>query len=114
MPQCLVAVVAGTILPWLAARDRRLLKQIDLDEAEALDEDEEVDMEIVKIRDMVRQWKSEAARQGRPLKLPRMPFMLRNIWTAALVLFGLIMMSTFFVRTVTQVRNWLRCTMGCC
>lgn len=28
--------------------------------------------------------------------------MLRNIWTAALILFGTIMMSTFFITTVTQ------------
>lgn len=31
-----------------------------------------------------------------------MPFMLRNIWTAGLVLFGLVMMSTFFIRKVWQ------------
>lgn len=31
------------------------------------------------------------------------PFMLRNIWTAGLVLFGLIMGSTFFITKVWQV-----------
>jgi len=67
-----------------------------------------------RIRELVRQWKAEAARHGRPLKLPRsellwgswltvVPFMLRNIWTAGLTLFGLVMMSTFFVQTVLQV-----------
>lgn len=80
--------------------DERLLRKID---KEMENEQEEVDAEIMKIREMVREWKAEAARQGKPLKLPRMPFMLRNIWTAALVLFGVIMMSTFFIRTVTQV-----------
>jgi len=29
--------------------------------------------------------------------------MLRNIWTAGLTLFGLVMMSTFFIQTVWQV-----------
>ncbi|KAK1920805.1 major facilitator superfamily domain-containing protein [Papiliotrema laurentii] len=89
-----VAIIAGTLLPYLNARDRRLLKPEQGDE----DEDEELD----RIRNMVREWKAEAARDGQPLKLPRMPFMLRNIWTAGLVLFGLIMMSTFFITTVVQ------------
>ncbi|KAG9007123.1 hypothetical protein FRB90_009533 [Tulasnella sp. 427] len=95
----LVAVIAGTALPYLAAMDARLLKQIDkeIEDAEA-----QMDAELVKIRQMVREWKSEAARKGRPLQLPRMPFMLRNIWTAALLLFGVIMMSTFFITTVFQ------------
>lgn len=94
-----VAVIAGTALPYLAAMDARLLKQIDkeMEDAEA-----EMDAELVKIREMVRQWKAEAARKNHPLQLPRMPFMLRNIWTAALVLFGVIMMSTFFITTVFQ------------
>ena len=74
-------------------------------------------MEMDKIREMVREWKAEAARHGRPLKLPTsesfpdqgrdslsVPFMLRNIWTAGLVLFGLIMGSTFFITKVWQVR----------
>jgi solute carrier family 45 protein 1/2/4 len=56
-----VAIFAGTLLPYLAARDHRLLKQHDAD-----DEDEEID----RVREMVRQWKAEAARDGRPLKLP--------------------------------------------
>jgi solute carrier family 45 protein 1/2/4 len=68
-----VAIIAGTLLPYLAARDRRLLKptghkttsQVDED-----DSDEEEDVEMDKIREMVRGWKAEAARHGRPLKLP--------------------------------------------
>lgn len=79
-----------------------------------------------RIREMVQQWKAEAAREGRPLKLPTskvlattsstsktcadvssgsgnpVPFMLRNIWTAGLVLFGCLMMSTFFITKVWQ------------
>ncbi|KZT42881.1 MFS general substrate transporter [Sistotremastrum suecicum HHB10207 ss-3] len=89
----IVAVLAGSLIPWLAGRDRRLL-------AHDAADDEDEDAEFVRIREMVRSWKSEAAREGRPLKLPTMPFMLRNIWTAALVLFAIIMFSTFFITTV--------------
>ncbi|KAK8861283.1 hypothetical protein IAR55_002102 [Kwoniella newhampshirensis] len=101
-----VAIIAGTLLPYLNARDRRLLKPTsekrrdgELDE-EVSDEEEDVEME--RIREMVQQWKAEAAREGRPLKLPTMPFMLRNIWTAGLVLFGMLMGSTFFITKVWQ------------
>ncbi|KAJ9096390.1 hypothetical protein QFC21_005212 [Naganishia friedmannii] len=66
-----VAIVAGTILPYLAARDHRLLKP----ESEKVDDDSESDSddedrELTRIQEMVRQWKAEAAREGRPLKLP--------------------------------------------
>ncbi|KAF8341364.1 major facilitator superfamily domain-containing protein [Cantharellus anzutake] len=87
----IVAIFAGTLLPWLNQRDRRLL---------ASEEDENVDQELARIRAMVREWKAEAARAGKPLQLPTMPFMLRNIWTAALVLFVAVMASTFFIQTV--------------
>jgi solute carrier family 45 protein 1/2/4 len=89
----IVAVIAGTLLPYLASRDNRLLKETD---------DESPDVEIVRIRETVRQWKAEAAREGRQLQLPVMPFMLRNIWTGALLLFSVVMMSTFFITTVWQ------------
>jgi len=36
-------------------------------------------------------------------ELISVPFMLRNIWTAGLVLFALIMGSTFFITKVWQV-----------
>ncbi|ORY25239.1 major facilitator superfamily domain-containing protein [Naematelia encephala] len=96
-----VAIIAGTLLPYLAARDRRLLKP-DSEKDEDDDEEDEEDIELERIREMVRQWKAEAARQGRPLKLPTMPFMLRNIWTAGLVLFAMVMASTFFITKVWQ------------
>jgi solute carrier family 45 protein 1/2/4 len=117
----IVAIVAGTLLPYLNARDRRLLKPTNHKHVSEIDEDdseeEEEDVEMDKIREMVREWKAEAARHGRPLKLPTskhsflrlnldslpVPFMLRNIWTAGLVLFGLIMGSTFFITKVWQV-----------
>ncbi|QRV72474.1 MFS/sugar transport protein [Ceratobasidium sp. AG-Ba] len=93
-----VAVAAGTILPFLASRDKRLLLPdlpVDPNNPEAAD-----DAEMVRCRELVKQWRSEAAREGRPLKLPTMPFMLRNIWTGALLLYALLMFSTFFVKTV--------------
>ena len=63
------AIIAGTILPYLAARDRRLLKPATEKDVEDEDEDEE-DVELERIREMVKQWKAEAARNGRPMKLP--------------------------------------------
>jgi len=88
-----VGVAAGTILPHLAARDRRLMgDKVDLDDT----------AEISRLRATVRQWRIEAARQGKALQLPVMPFLLRNIWTGALVFFSLLMFSTFFISTVFQ------------
>ena len=60
------------------------------------------DAEIARLRDMVRQWRVDAARAGKPLKLPVMPFLLRNIWTGALLFFSFLTFMTFFVSTVTQ------------
>ncbi|ODN76973.1 hypothetical protein L202_05536 [Cryptococcus amylolentus CBS 6039] len=102
----LVAIVAGTLLPYFAVRDRRLLKPTsdrlrDGDLPPDASEDDD-DIEMARIREMVQQWKAEAARAGRPMRLPSMPFMLRNIWTAGLILFGCLMMSTFFITKVWQ------------
>jgi solute carrier family 45, member 1/2/4 len=91
----IVAVIAGTILPHLASRDRRLM---------AHKEDVDEDAEITRIKTTVRQWKAEAARKGKPLRLPMMPFVLRNIWTGALLLFSILTFSTFFIKTVAQVK----------
>ena len=69
-----VAIAAGTLLPYLNARDRRLLKPTNHKHVSEIDEDdseeEEEDVEMDKIREMVTEWKAEAARHGRPLKLP--------------------------------------------
>ncbi|KAI0052977.1 MFS general substrate transporter [Auriscalpium vulgare] len=89
----IVAVGAGTILPHLARRDVRLL---------AHEGDDDEDAEISRLRDTIRQWQAEAARHGRPLRLPIMPFLLRNIWMGALLLFSAITFSTFFITTVVQ------------
>ncbi|KAF8205098.1 hypothetical protein BJ912DRAFT_940249 [Pholiota molesta] len=89
----IVGVVAGTILPHLASRDHRLMThKTDVDE----------NAEISRLRATVRQWKVDAARQGKALHLPVMPFLLRNIWTGALILFSLLTFSTFFISTVFQ------------
>jgi len=88
----IVAVCAGTVLPHLSRRNQDLLSRRDEDE----------DEESARLRKMVREWKAEAARKGKPLRLPFMPFLLRNIWTGALLLFTLLTFSTFFIKTVTQ------------
>ena len=88
-------MVAGTVLPHLATRDRRILARYD---------NETQDEELNYLRKLVREWRVEAARQNRPLRLPMMPFLLRNIWTGAMLLFSLLSFSTFFISTVFQVR----------
>ncbi|KAF8974437.1 hypothetical protein BDZ97DRAFT_1646725 [Flammula alnicola] len=90
----IVGVIAGTILPHLATRDHRLM-------AHKADVDE--DAETSRLRAAVHHWRVEAARQGRALHLPVMPFLLRNIWTGALLFFSFLTFSTFFISTVTQL-----------
>ncbi|PCH41129.1 MFS general substrate transporter [Wolfiporia cocos MD-104 SS10] len=88
----IVAVTAGATLPHLARRDSRLLPQ----------EGEDEDTELARLRATVREWRAEAALKGRPMRLPWMPFLLRNIWSGAMVLFGAITFSTFFITKVWQ------------
>ncbi|KAF8917872.1 MFS general substrate transporter [Mucidula mucida] len=90
----IVGVVSGTILPHLASRDRRLM---------AHKEDVDEDAEITRIRNTIREWRAEAARRGKPLRLPVMPFLLRNIWMGAMLWFSLLMLCTVLVKTVTQL-----------
>ncbi|EMD40799.1 hypothetical protein CERSUDRAFT_45210 [Gelatoporia subvermispora B] len=89
----IVAVAAGALLPRLTRRDTRLL---------AHEGDEDEDAEMTRLRAQVLQWRANAARQGRPLQLPYMPFFLRNIWTAALIWFTILTFSTFFITKVWQ------------
>lgn len=89
-----VGVITGVLLPHLASRDRRLMGHKD---------DVDDDAEMARLRNTVRQWRVDAARQGKPLRLPVMPFLLRNIWTGALLLFSALTFSTFFITTVFQV-----------
>jgi len=86
----LVAVTCGTVVPHLASRDRRLLEPDDPDK----------DEEALRCQELVWSWREEASKQGKAVRLPRMPFMLRNIWTTSLVAFTLLMFSTFFIREV--------------
>ncbi len=69
-----VAIVAGTVLPYLSARDHRLLapekKKLHDDEEDDSDDEDEDDKELSRIKEMVRQWKLDASREGRPLRLP--------------------------------------------
>ncbi|THV08418.1 MFS general substrate transporter [Dendrothele bispora CBS 962.96] len=89
----IVAVVAGTVLPHMASRDRRLQgHKGDINE----------DAELERLRDTILQWRAEAARKGKPLRLPMMPFLLRNIWTGALLFFSFLTFMTFFVKTAVQ------------
>ncbi|KAK0498608.1 hypothetical protein EDD18DRAFT_1158376 [Armillaria luteobubalina] len=88
-----VSVISGTVLPHLASRDRRLM---------AHKEDVDEDAELTRIRNMVHEWRTEAARKGRPLCLPVMPFLLRNIWTGAMLWFSLLTFSTFLITDVKQ------------
>ena len=89
-----VAIAAGIVLPHLARRDVRLLAPSD---------EEDEDAELARLRDTVRRWQVEAARKGKPLRLPIMPFLLRNVWMGAMLLFSLITASTFFITQVWQV-----------
>ena len=89
-----VAIAAGIVLPHLARRDVRLLAPSD---------EEDEDAELAHLRDTVRRWQAEAARKGKPLRLPIMPFLLRNVWMGAMLLFTLITTSTFFITRVWQV-----------
>jgi hypothetical protein len=52
---------------------------------------------------MVMQWQAEAVSKGKPLRLPIMPFLLRNIWMGAMLLFSFVTASTFFITKVWQV-----------
>ena len=69
--------------------------------------DEDEDAELTRLREQVHEWRAQAARQDRPLRLPIMPFFLRNIWTGALLLFTCLSLATFFVTRVllARVRN---------
>lgn len=66
------------MLPKLADRDRRLLKptevieeDAELESPESAQRDQVAGAETARVRELVRVWKADAARDGRPLKLPR-------------------------------------------
>ena len=72
--------------------------------------DEDEDAEFSRLKATVREWRAEAVRQGAPLKLPFMPFFLRNIWTGAMLFFSMLTFATFFVTKVWQVRPFAQQT----
>lgn len=92
-----VGVLAGTLLPHLATRDRRILARY---------ESETQDEELNYLRKLVREWRAESASKG-PLRLPMMPFLLRNIWMGAMLLFSFLSFSTFFITTVAQATVYI-------
>ncbi|KAF8591426.1 MFS general substrate transporter [Ramaria rubella] len=89
----LVAVIAGSLLPQLTKRNERLLDT---------DEKEDEEAELVRIRHIVATWRTDASSKSRSFKLPRMPLTLRDVWSFALVLYGVISICTFFISTVVQ------------
>ena len=92
---CVVAVLTGTFLPRLTVRDTRLLAH----------GEEDMDTEFTRLKATVQEWRADAARRGQPLKLPFMPFFLRNIWTGAMLFFALLTFMTLFVTKVWQVSD---------
>jgi len=82
-----VATMAGALLPYLSRRDNRLLRVQDEDEEE----------ENFRLRGLIYQWRTEAAKKGKKMRLPTLPVLYRTIWIGALVLFTILTMSTFFV-----------------
>ena len=89
----IVAVVAGAFLPWLSRRDTRLLRVQDEDEEE----------ETTRLRALLYEWRAEAAKKGKPMKLPTLPVLYRTIWIGALILFTVLTMSTFFISSTIGV-----------
>jgi solute carrier family 45, member 1/2/4 len=65
-------------------------------------DDVDEDAELTRLQNTVRQWRAEAAAKGKPLRLPVMPFLLRNIWMGAMLLFSALTFSTFFITTTLQ------------
>ena len=89
----IVAVAAGALLPHLSRRDKRLLRVQDEDEEE----------ETIRLRGLIYQWRAEAAKKGKKMRLPTVPVLYRTIWIGALVLFTILTMSTFLVTSTVGV-----------
>ena len=78
-----VAVIAGTALPYLADRDRRLLAPELLEEDEELSDEER---EFKRIKELVGEWKAEAKRDSKPLRLPTSQSLASSLSVEQLVL----------------------------
>ena len=90
----IVAALAGTLLPYLSRRDTRLLRVQDEDEEE----------ETIRLRNTIHEWRVDAAKKGKKMRLPTLPVLYRTIWIGALLLFTLLTMMTFFVTSTLGVR----------
>jgi solute carrier family 45 protein 1/2/4 len=90
-----VAAAAGALLPYLSRRDTRLLRVQDEDEEE----------ETIRLRNMIHEWRVDAAKKGKKMRLPNLPVLYRTIWIGALLLFTVLTMLTFFVQSTIGVRN---------
>ena len=86
----LVAAAAGAVLPYLSRRSPQLLGE----------DGEDQYAEEDRLARMVQQWHTESG--DKPVRLPRMPVLLRDVWMGALILFTVITFSTFFISTVWQ------------
>lgn len=93
-----VAAAAGALLPYLSRRDKRLLRVQDEDEEE----------ETLRLRNMLHDWRIDAAKKGKKMRLPTLPLLYRTIWIGALLLFTVLTMTTFFVKSTVGVRIWKR------
>ena len=91
----IVATAAGALLPYLSRRDGRLLRV----------QDEDEDEETTRLRGLIQDWRAEAAKKGKPMKLPTLPVLYRTIWIGALLLFTVLTMLTFFVKKTAGVRS---------
>ncbi|KAG2095085.1 MFS general substrate transporter [Suillus discolor] len=60
-------------------------------------EGDDEDAQIEHFRGRLHMWRQEGT-----IKLPKMPWLLRDIWTAAMILFTLLTFSTFWISTVKQ------------
>ncbi|KAI6034373.1 MFS general substrate transporter [Pisolithus microcarpus] len=80
------------VLPRLTLRDSRLLSQDGDDDASRTE----------RLRLMLKHRQEEAVQRGKKFKVPRMPLLLRDIWVGAMLLFSVLMFSTFWISTVNQ------------
>lgn len=85
-----MAVIAGVVLPNLTRRDPSLLPE----------EGDDEQTHVQRLRLKLHQWREEALASGKPVKLPRRPLLLRDVWMGAMVLFTVLMFSSFWVSTV--------------
>lgn len=86
----IVAVIAGVGLPYLSRRDPSLLPE----------EGDDEQTHIQRLRLTLHQWREEALASGKSVRFPRRPILLRDIWMGAMVLFTILMLSSFWISTV--------------